>query len=47
MPLRILPAAEADATRAFEIEHLAYKAVNDPISSLMVCIFAQARTSRQ
>jgi hypothetical protein len=36
MPLRILPAVDADAARAFEIEHLAYTAVDDRINSLMV-----------
>lgn len=33
MPLKVLPATDADAPRAFEIEHDAYGAVNDPISS--------------
>lgn len=35
MPLHIQPCADADAARAFEIEHLAYGAVNDPISALL------------
>lgn len=35
MPLKVLPATEADAPRAFEIEHLAYTTINDPINALL------------
>lgn len=35
MPLHVLPATDADAPRAFEIEHLAYNAVEDAINALL------------